>query len=275
MPQGLVVGPFGFPSYTRPVRRICAKHGIAYYFYADDLQLYLAFRPKDEYEARRQLGACIQEIKEWMQRNFLKLNDAKTEFLVIGSNKKLQHVTNHTIQMGEDMITASTSARNIGAIFDSKMNMKEHVHTICKSCYCYLRNLGKVKHCLTQEVTLTLIHAFMSSKIDHINAFLYGIPKYLTNKLQRIQNNAARIVTINKCRDHITLILVRLHWLSLEKRIEYKVLLTTFKAQYGLGPWYISDLIRHQSTAPYSYWMCICSINPDSMEINPSQCFPY
>ena len=69
-----------------------------------------------------------------------------------------------------------------------------------------------------------------------MNAHFYGVPKYLMNKLQQILNNAARIVIKSKHRDHITPILARLHWLPIEKRIEYKVLLTTFKAQYGLAP---------------------------------------
>ena len=90
----------------------------------------------------------------------LKLYVAKTEFPVIGSNKQLQQVTNYTIQIGEEMITASTSACNIYAIFDSKMNTKEHVNTICKSCYCHLRNLWKVRHFLTQEATP---HLYMHS----------------------------------------------------------------------------------------------------------------
>ena len=73
---------------------------------------------------------------------------------------------------------------------------------------------------------------------------LYGIPKYLLNKLQKIQNNAARIVTRTRRRDHVTPVLADLHWLPIEKRIEYKILLTTFKALHGLSPGYIRDLIE-------------------------------
>ena len=129
---------------------------------------------------------CIQAIREWMQKNVRKLNDVKTAFLVIVSNKHFQQVTNYTIQIGDE-ITSSASAHNIGAIFDSKMSMKEHVHTLCNSCYCHVRNLGNVR----QKATFTLIHAFISSKIDHMNAHLYDISKYLMNKLQLIQNNVA------------------------------------------------------------------------------------
>ena len=76
-----------------------------------------------------------------------------------------------------------------------------------------------------------------------VNALLYGIPKYLVDKLQKIQNNSARIITKSKRRDHITPILSALHWLPIEQRIKFKILLTTFKALHGLSPGYIRDLI--------------------------------
>ena len=118
MPQGSVVGPYGFPTYTAPVGGICCRHGIRYHFYADDSQLYLAFNPQDEDTARHKLEACISEIRNWMQRNHLKLNDTKTEFLIIGSKTQLNQLTNDSIQIGDTIIKSSHSARNIGAIFD-------------------------------------------------------------------------------------------------------------------------------------------------------------
>lgn len=87
------------------------------------------------------------------------------------------------------------------------------------------------------------MHSFVASKVDHLNALLYGIPKYVLKKLQKIQNTAARIVTRTRHREHITPILIDLHWLPNEYRIQYKILLTTFKALHGLAPGYISDLI--------------------------------
>ena len=174
-----------------------------------------------------------------MQMNFLKLNDAKTEFLVMYSNKQHQQVTSCTIQIGE--ITAPASARNIGVIFDSKMNMKEHVNTTCKSCYCHRRNLGKVRHCLTQEATRTCGIHITQDRPYECPPLWYS--QIFDEQASTIQNNAARIVTKSKRLDNITLILARLHCLLIEKRVEYKVLLTTFKAQYGLAPGSISDLI--------------------------------
>ena len=124
MPQGSVVGPYGFPLYTGPVGRICQKHNVSYHFYADDSQLYIAFHPKDEEEARHRLEACISDIRDWMKRNHLKLNDSKTEFLILGAPAQLRQLTKEDMMVGDTQVTASSSARNIGAIFDNTLSMK-------------------------------------------------------------------------------------------------------------------------------------------------------
>jgi hypothetical protein len=179
LPQGSVIGPFGFPTYTGPVGKICDKHGISYHFYADDSQLYLVFNPQDEGVARSRLESCISEIRIWMMQNHLKLNDSKTEFLIIGSHAQLRQLSNDGIQIGDTVVTASPSARNIGAIFDCTLSMKDHVNALCRSCYCHIRNIGKVRRLLTKDAAVNLVHAFVSSKLDHMNALLFGLPKYL------------------------------------------------------------------------------------------------
>lgn len=158
----------------------------------------------------------------------------------MGSSKQLQQLTNRTIKIGEETIVASSAARNIGAVFDEKLTMKDLVLSACKSCYIHLRHIGKVRPYLTQDASIRLVHAFIASKLDQVNAILYGISKYLLGRYQKIQNNAAHIVTRRKRRDHITPILV----MSINKHVEYKILLTTFKALHGLSPGYIADLIQ-------------------------------
>ena len=88
------------------------------------------------------------------------------------------------------------------------------------------------------------MHAFVTSKLDTCNSLLYGLPKSQLSRLQRIQNTAARIVTRSRREDHITPVLMNLHWLPVEQRIEYKILLLTFKALHGLAPGYLQQLIK-------------------------------
>ena len=89
----------------------------------------------------------------------------------------------------------------------------------------------------------TLVHAFITSNLDYCNSVLYSISKHQINKLQHIQNAAARLVRNKHKFEHITPVLKDLHWLKIEQRIEYKTILLTFKARHGLAPQYLKDLL--------------------------------
>ena len=94
-------------------------------------------------------------------------------------------------------------------------------------------------HCL-KESLVTVVHAFVTSRIDYCNSLLYGISDYNINPLQRIQNSAAGIVTNTRKYDHITPILQKLHWLPVRQRIHFKILLT-YKAINDMAPEYLCE----------------------------------
>ena len=89
----------------------------------------------------------------------------------------------------------------------------------------HLRNIAKIRRYLSEESSQILVHAFISSNLDNCNSLSYGLPKHLLNRLRLIQNTAARIVTLSKRFDHITPILFKLHWLQLNYRTHFKILL--------------------------------------------------
>ena len=99
---------------------------------------------------------------------------------------------------------------------------------------------------MDESSTKTLIHAFVTSKLDYCNALLNGLPKYQINRLQLVLNTAARVVTHTRKYEHITPVLIGLHWLPVSYRITFKILLLTYKALNNLAPSYLSDLLSQR-----------------------------
>ncbi len=89
----------------------------------------------------------------------------------------------------------------------------------------------------------TLTHAFMTSRLNYCNASLAGCSARLINKLQQVQNAAARVLTRTRQYDHISQVLSTLHWLPIKHCIDSKILLITYKALNGLAPQYLSELL--------------------------------
>ena len=98
-----------------------------------------------------------------------------------------------------------------GVLIDGQLSMADHVASLCRSCFFQLRQLRLVL--LTPNAAKTLVHAFISSRLDYCNSLLYGIGDGLVKKLQAVQNSAACVVTGTRKYDHITPVLCDLHWL--------------------------------------------------------------
>ena len=162
---------------------------------------------------------------------------------MIGSPQQLSKVTVPFIQIGDSHISPVDRARNLGVIFYASMSFKSHISYIIRSASFHIRNIGKIRKYLNRSSTEQLVHAFVTSRLDMGNSLLFGLPQEQLARLQRIQNTAARVVTQTRKRSHITPILRNLHWLPVSFRINYKIMLTVYKALNGKAPSYIMDML--------------------------------
>ncbi len=245
VPQGSVLGPQWFVIYTTPLRDIFLKHGLHYQEFADDTQLYSSFEPHQDaaIDCISKMEACVEETRQWMKCNYLKLNDNKTEFILIGSKHNLNKISIPFMNIGDSTVAPVSQVRNLGIIMDNTMTLVSHISSVVKAASFQLRNLGKIRKFLTPEATEQLVHAFITSRLDMGNALLSGLPLDQIHRLQLKQNTAARLITRTRPSDHISSVLIDLHWLPIRFRIQYKLMLLTYRAINGLAPPYVTDLL--------------------------------
>jgi len=122
--------------------------------------------------------------------------------------------------------------------------MESHINAVCRSCYAQLRQIGNIRQYITSDATKSLVNSLVTSRLDYCNSLLYGVPKTTLNKLQTVQNTAARIISKTSRSFHITPILKELHWLPIACRIKYKILTLTYKAQHDQTPLYIKSMLE-------------------------------
>ena len=197
-----------------------------------------------------------------MKNNKLKLNDDKTEYLIVASSNILPKITLRPIIISGIENEPSVSAKNLGVMFDKHLNMCmmcEHVNQICRKAQFLLKKIVDIRKCLSIVTTEHLIHAYVTSQLDCCNSLLYGFPNSCILKLQRMQNSAARNIYQRKKFDQVTPLLKQLHWLPIRQRIEYKLLLLCFKAQHGLAPSY---------TVPSRLYHPLFSMSPTAHQIS-------
>ncbi len=150
--------------------------------------------------------------------------------------------------MGDTVVKAVESVRDLGAYLDNTMSMECHIDTKCSAAFRQLYSIKRIRKFLTREATETLIHAFIFSHVDYCNGLLYDLPQYQIAKFQRIQNMAARLVFKLPKFTHVTPLMVELHWLPVSYRIKFKLLLYVFKGIHGMAPKYICDMFSFHSS---------------------------
>lgn len=246
VPQGSILGPILFLIYASGLSDIISSHNVDFHLYADDSQIYLPINSIPD--AKEKVAALLSDIKIWMLRRKLKLNEGKTEVILIsGSNRNKISEEFGQFRFGDAYVPLSLQVRNIGVVFDPVLRFDKHISSVVRDCNFHLRNLSIIKKHLDKESLTTLIHALISSRLDYCNSVFLGLPKLQLKKLQLIQNRAARLILNLNPWDRITPSLIYLHWLPVKARIEFKICLLVFKTLKFKQPIYLLNLL-----APYS-----------------------
>ena len=249
VPQGSVLGPILFNIYIRSIYSSVKSRKFSIHGYADDHQIYKSFPVNLEYQVLcEELPLCFKDIENWMMEHYLMLNSDKTEIIVFGPKQVLSELEINGIFVNSSICVRLVNfAKNLGFTLDSKLTLDTQIKKL-KAANCNkLRNIAKMKPFLTSKQMEIIIQALVMSSLDYCNSLYYGINQSLHKQLQSLQNRACRIIKGLKKKDGTEPHLQELHWLRIQERIEFKILLLTFKSINGIAPSYLSNLVTYDS----------------------------
>lgn len=244
VPQGSVLGPILFNIYIRSLFEIIESSGFSTSGYADDNNAHQSFAMHFQYDVIcEQLPTLMSKIKQWMDSHFLKINPDKTEIITFLPNNLRNSQLIHGTFLEGDCIRFSQSVKNLGFRLDSFLTMDSHVNAVVSHCYKLISDVARIRHLLNDKDTESLMHSIVGSRLDYCNVLLYGVNKSVIQKFQKVQNAAARLISKRRKRDSVSDVLIDLHWLPVEQRIIFKLLVLTYKIVNGIAPQVLCSLI--------------------------------
>lgn len=233
--QGSVLGPVLFNIYVRSQPKVFKKCNFNTTSFADDANGSKTFALTFQYNVlKNDLPACLREVTTWMNINFLKINADKTEILLLFPESLSNKVIIRGVLYEDQCIRFSKDVKNVGVWLDQNVNFDKHTNKIVSHSHKLLKDIGRIRNVLTKDHTEMLVHAVISSRLDYCNSLFFNMKQQNMFKLQKVQNAAARLITRKRKRESVRETLNELHWLKVESRIVFKMILIVYKCIYGL-----------------------------------------
>ena len=229
-PQGSVWGPKCYNIYVRGQPVVIQNCGFESTAFADDSNGKKKFAINFQYHIlKHDIPHLINEITKWMNSQGLKINKEKTEIIIFYPKSLKNQVVIGGTMIDDECIRFSKEVKNVGVWLDEQLNLEKHINQIVSHCYKLLRDIGRIRNILSKKHTETLIHAVISSRIDYCNSLFMNLNKSNIYKLQKVQNSAARMIERMSKRQSVAEAIKNLHWLNVEARIMFKILLLIHK----------------------------------------------
>ena len=184
----------------------------------------------------------MAEVKLWMNNKKLKLNEGKTECMMIGTRQALEKFNNfQKIYINNKEIEMAKTVKNLGFVFDQQLTLRDNVHSVIKTANYHIRNIAFIKRYLDVDSLKMLVNNYVITRLDYCNSLYHELPAYLLKGIQRVFNRAARLIVNKPPWERITPVLIGLHWLPVKARIIFKICVLTYLAVNEGVPKYLKE----------------------------------
>ena len=222
VPQGGILGPIMFNCYASMLMEVIPECKESYLSgYTDDHTTIHCFSP-DNKNTKQNIENDIGKIKTWMEETQLKMNDAKTEFIVLGTAGNLKKNTLENIKIGDTTIHWTSKIKFLGVHLDKRLSLKDHVQNRWRKANYNLKLIQNIRKYINTHTTKMLLSTLLLSQLDYVNSILTRAPITMNKPYQKFQNFAARVAYKKSKREDTYICLRELHWLPTKYRTASK-----------------------------------------------------
>jgi len=220
--------------------------GISHQQYADDTQLFISVPPTAKASIIDKLEHCLYALQNWFCLNGLSLNPDKSDAIWFTTAQRSRTlVPAASINVAGTAVTVSETITTLGVTLDSQLTLDPHVAAITKSCNYHIRALRHIRSSITDDMAKSIAVSLVSSRLDYANSLLCGTSESNILRLQRIQNNLAKLVLQNYQTPSLNAI-HSLHWLPIKRRVDFKIATLTYKLLQSRVPSYLASTLQPQ-----------------------------
>ena len=246
VPQGSNLGPLLFLVYINDLPNCLSAASPR--MFADDTNISYAANTLSELE--NVINSELKNLKYWLEANKLSLNIAKTEFMIIGSRQRMHAHSNENINIDLDgnVIKQVDKAKSLGLIIDKNLSWSNHIDMKCKKISSAIGALKRIRHFISMQTAIEIYNAIIQPHFDYCSPVWDEFNATLREKMQKLQNRAARVITKSSYDASSSILLEKLHWDNLSLRRKKHKSILMYKTINKLTPEYLQNLFSFRST---------------------------
>ena len=238
VPQGTILGPLLFLLYINDLPN--CLHYSQPRMYADDTSITFASNNVDEIDEC--INSDLEEIRLWLAANKLTLNLTKTEFLLIGSRQRLSNLPESlAVRINQSCVEQVSTAKSLGVYIDQNLNWETHIRETSKKIASGISAIKRIRKFVPREILLTIYNSLIQPHFDYCSVVWGCCSKGLSQKLQKLQNRAARIITFSNYDSNVDELLRNLNWKKLDHQRAVNKAIMMYNTVNNQTPDYISS----------------------------------